>query len=440
MLPRTLPQWLEWQSTLNPVAIDLGLDRVSSVAALLPSKPLLTRVITVGGTNGKGSCVRVLETVLQASGYRVGAYTSPHLTRYNERVRIDGQDVDDATLCDAFALVERARATTPLTYFEYGTLAAFTIFWRQALDVVLLEVGLGGRLDAVNIVDSDVAIVTNIGLDHVDFLGPDRESIGFEKAGIFRAGKPAICADRDPPDTLLARARTLGTPLRLIGRDFDWHDSGQGAPSAESGWHFDGSAHMSELLPSPAARGRHQRANAAAALAALEAIDPLLSVSAASIRVGLLRATLPSRFEVIEGRVNTIVDVAHNLEAARALMATLSQYRGTGRLRAVFGMMRDKPVGPVAETLAPLIDQWFLASLPKPRGLAASELQVRIEDVVEAHRMVLCHTPQHAWQQARSVSEPGDMMLVFGSFVMAGEIRRDCLQQRKLDITGMGEQ
>ncbi|HET7674435.1 MAG TPA: bifunctional tetrahydrofolate synthase/dihydrofolate synthase [Gammaproteobacteria bacterium] len=410
---RTLEEWLAWQSTLHPTAMDLGLDRVRAVHASMGAPSPAKTVVTVGGTNGKGSCVRYLEEMLRSAGYRVGAYTSPHLERYNERVRIDGREADDAALCEAFARVDAARGDTSLTYFEFGTLAAFDIFARAALDVAILEVGLGGRLDAVNIIDADCGVVTNVALDHMDWLGPDRESIGREKAGIYRAGRPAICGEPAPPASLVAHAGAIGADLRVAGRDYAWQADG-------ARWTYTkGGADRCEL-PLPAMPGEFQLANAAAALAALDALG--IAVDAAAIRAGLAAACVPGRFE-LRPEVATILDVAHNQAAATALAAQLRRTRGTGRTLAVLGMLRDKAADEVAAALAPEVDQWFLADLPGERGLAASALQARIAGAVAAGRITLVAAPADAWRLARQAAAPEDRIVVCGSFLTVGAVR-----------------
>ncbi|HET6654618.1 MAG TPA: bifunctional tetrahydrofolate synthase/dihydrofolate synthase [Gammaproteobacteria bacterium] len=463
----TLSQWLDWQSSLHPTAINLGLDRVSAVAARMAPRPATTRVITVGGTNGKGSCVGYLEAILQAAGYRVGAYTSPHLEHYSERVRINGREADDATLCEAFQRVDDARGNTSLTYFEFGTLAALDIFWREALDVAVLEVGLGGRLDAVNIVDADCAVVTHVALDHVEWLGPDRESIGREKAGIFRAGTPALCADRDPPTSLLEHAYAIGADLQLIGRDFDWRSeespraagaaplpgwTGKGGDSAkplalpfarEAGkgelegdsslWRFGGRGANLDHLPPPAMPGAHQLDNAAAALAALQALSKSLPVEPEATRAGIAAAKLPGRFETLPGEPATILDVAHNPDAARVLAGALDHTRGAGRTLAVLGMMRDKAVEDVIAALAPQVNRWYLAGLTDlagPRGLEAEALRDRVAAALAPADCELAATPWQAWQQASAAAQSGDRIVVCGSFVTVADVRENWFARR----------
>jgi dihydrofolate synthase/folylpolyglutamate synthase len=324
-------------------------------------------VITVGGTNGKGSTVALCESVLRAAGYRVGSYTSPHLIRYNERVRVDGRFATDEALCAAFERVEAHRRAAPLTYFEYGTLAALDIFRENAVEIALLEVGMGGRLDAVNAVDPDVAVVTSIGIDHTNWLGPDRESIGREKAGIFRAARPAVCGDPEPPASLVETANRSSAPLYVYGRDFH-------AEPGETGWSFRFGARVRASLPFPALRGEHQLRNAATALVALETLADRFPVAQKNIREGLLGVSAPGRFQVLPGLPVTILDVAHNVQAAQALAANLRKQRVLGRTRAVFGMLIDKDIAAVARMLVDQVDDWYVATLGGPRGIRPTVL------------------------------------------------------------------
>lgn len=362
-----LDDWLVWQESLNPHSIDLGLERVADVWSTLGRARLADKVVTVAGTNGKGSCVALLAAVLSAAGYRVGVYTSPHLRHYNERVCIDGQAVTDAALCQAFENVDQAREQTALTYFEFGTLAALDIFQRQALDVVLLEVGLGGRLDAVNVIDADVALITTIALDHVEWLGADRESIAEEKAGIFRHGCPAVCCDPQWPAALQREADRLGTELFCLGRDFNVQRQDDGC------WSWQSAHDQYENLPAPALQGDFQYNNAAGVLMVLEQLP--LACSPVAIQQGLQSVMLAGRFQVVpllDGQF--IVDVAHNVQAAEALMQTLSDSVSPGRVRVVIAMLADKDAGGVLSALAPVVDDWYLTGLVLPRGLKASQL------------------------------------------------------------------
>jgi dihydrofolate synthase / folylpolyglutamate synthase len=406
----TLAEWLAYLETLHPKAIAMGLDRVSAVYARL-GVVLRCPVITVGGTNGKGSTCALLECMLRAGGYRVGAYTSPHLLHYNERVRVDAADATDDALLEAFAAVESARLTTPLTYFEFGTLATLWLLARAELDVVVLEVGLGGRLDAVNVVDADVAIVTTVAIDHVDYLGTTREDIGREKAGIFRPGAFAICADRLPPATLLAQASAIGARLLRIGIDYDFtaHD-GQ--------WSYRGPGGTRHGLPIPALRGAYQLANAATALAALDVLRDRLPVPMGAIREGLVSVELPGRLQVLPGRPVTVLDVAHNPQAAAALADSLASMGFHPQTWAVFGIMADKDIGSVIAALLPRVDRWYVASLPPPRGATASDLRQRLETAGVAPAAIRdFNDPASAYRAAREAVAEADRIIVFGSFL-----------------------
>ena len=369
----TLQQWLGWQQSLHPRAIDLGLERLEHVMRALKMGPPRYTVITVGGTNGKGSCVAYLEAILRAQGYRVGTYTSPHLMRYNERIRVDGIDVEDANLCRAFARIDAARGDISLTYFEFGTLAAFAIFAEADINVAVLEVGLGGRLDAVNVLDADAAVVTTVDIDHVEWLGPDRNSIGYEKAGIYRPGRPAICADPEPPESLLNYAKAIAAKLYLVGKDY-------GFEIAAQGWNWWHNTHRLEALPLPAMFGDHQRANAAAALMVLTTLSERLPVSTESIRRGFASAYLPARFQVIDGPVEWILDVTHNPQGVSILAACLKTRLCRGRTYAVLGMLSDKDAVAVARILDDIVDYWYAATLVGSRGRSGQQLAATLQD------------------------------------------------------------
>lgn len=411
----TLDGWLQWQQTLHPRAIDLGLDRVRQVAERLGVRRPACPVITVGGTNGKGSCVSYLDAILAAAGYRVGVYTSPHLVRYNERIRIGGCEATDAELVDAFERIDRARGDTSLTYFEFGTLAAFDLFSRSGCDVWILEVGLGGRLDAVNVIDADVAVLTSISLDHTDWLGPDREAIGREKAGIFRAGRVAVYGERDMPASVADAAAAIGARLWHVGREFDY--------AAESGrWSFVAPNAVQRTLPLPALPGEHQLANAAAALAALQAVSDRLPVPFDAVETGLARTRLPGRFQVLPGAVEWILDVAHNQDGVACLARTLRGRPISGRCHAVFAQMRRKELWPVVASIADLIDDWWLLDLgdedARPAADVAAELRGRDKQVrAEADAAEL-------FDAVTAAAAPGDRVVVFGSFRTVEEALR----------------
>jgi dihydrofolate synthase/folylpolyglutamate synthase len=421
-MPRfiTLSQWLQWQETLHPREIDLGLDRVAGVAERMGVRLPARTVITVGGTNGKGSCVAMLEAILLAAGYRVGAYTSPHLVRYNERIRINGKDIDDGGLCAAFQAVDEARGETTLSYFEFGTLAALRLFCDASLDVALLEVGLGGRLDAVNIVDPDVAMVTSIGIDHVQWLGNDRESIAREKAGIFRNGRPAIGCEVSPPTSLVQAARDVGAPWYGLGEQY-------GYVPREDSWDWNGPSGGHANLPLPALRGPHQLANASGVLMALELLQDRLQVSVTAIHNGLRDVALPGRCQFVPGPVEMILDVSHNPHGAVRLAQVLGLSRCTGRTHLVLGMLSDKDVGGFVTALSSSVDLWYPAGLDNPRGLSAEELYRRMLGLLPVHRIHPCMDVPAACREAGRNAVAGDRIVVCGSFItvaaaMAGKV------------------
>jgi len=409
-LPQSLSAWLAYLETLHPKTIALGLERVSAVFERLKigfSCP----VITVAGTNGKGSTCALTERMLALAGYRVALYTSPHLMRYNERVRIAGAEAEDAALCEAFAAVEAVRQDIALTYFEFGTLAALWLFARERLDALVLEVGLGGRLDAVNIVDPDVAVVTTVAIDHVDYLGASREAIGREKAGIFRLGRAAICADRDPPQTLVDHAAAIGAMLMRLGVDYDFAVQG-------SQWSYRGPGGARHGLPHPALRGVHQVANAATALAALDTLRVRLPVPIGAVRDALVSIELRGRFQVLPGRPIRVLDVAHNLQAARAFADNLVAMGYQPETWAVFGIMNDKDIDGVIAAVKPCVDHWRVATLPPPRGSRAAELRERLEAAGVAGMAIRdFDDAAAAYDAACGEAKETDRIIVFGSFL-----------------------
>lgn len=403
---------------LHPKAIALGLERVGAVWARLGPAYLPFPLVTVGGTNGKGSCVAMVEAICRAAGYRTGVYSSPHLLRYNERVRLDGEDVSDALLCAAFERIDRARGETALTYFEFGTLAALDLFVRSAPDVVILEVGLGGRLDAVNLWDADVSVVTSIGLDHTAWLGHSLDEIAFEKAGIFRPGRPAVIGQRDAPARLRAEAQRRGSLPIQLGREIDW-TIGDGG-----GWIWSAPSGERLALPEPAMRGPFQYDNASAAIAALRALHERLPISVNAIRAGLQRARLPGRFQVFPGTLTWILDVAHNGEAAQALAANLRVFASRGRLRAVLAVLDDKSPESMVVPLLPFVGDWYLAQSQDPRAMPVAVLSRRLEAVLPAPAAGLLSDLDAAFDAAEAASEPGDALLVVGSFTTVGAALR----------------
>jgi dihydrofolate synthase/folylpolyglutamate synthase len=428
---KSLSGWLEFLENLHPKGqdgIELGLSRVARVKAELGQRQT-SPLIVVGGTNGKGSTCAFLEAIYRAAGYRAGSYTSPHLLAYNERVRIDGLPASDAVLCAAFARVEAARQAAgdvALTYFEFGTLAAWEAFAEARVDLVILEVGLGGRLDAVNVYDADAAVVTGIALDHTDWLGPDRESIGFEKAGIYRGGRPAICADANPPQSLLAHAITIGADLSLIGRDFA-HEC------AHDGWSYRNRQGVRwKSLPLPALPGAHQLGNASAALAAIDALQERLPVSLPAVGEGLRHVRLAGRFQRVRERPALILDVAHNPQAAARLADNLDAPGAFRRTLAVVGMLADKDIAGTLRALAGRIDVWLLAGLDVPRGAAAERLAV-VADAggLGGGRAERFASPAAALRRAMSLAKEDDRIVAFGSFHTVAAVLREIGLGRK---------
>ena len=420
---KTLEDWLAHLEGLHPkgqAGIELGLDRLRLVKAAL-GQTQHCPVIVVGGTNGKGSTCAYLESIVARAGYRVGCYTSPHILAYNERVRLNGAPVDDVTLCAAFAKVEAARLATgvALTYFEFGTLVAWEVFAAAGVEAAILEVGLGGRLDAVNAYEPDISIVTTVALDHTDWLGPDREAIGFEKAGIYRTGKPALCADPQPPQSLLDHAAAIGADLRLIGRDFGFE-----RPAATSNenrlqwrwWCRAGDKLVKRALAYPGLRGPTQLYNATVALAALEALGDKLPVTMQAIRPGLIETELAGRFQVVPGKPAIVLDVGHNPQAVKVLADNLSSMGFFDRTYAVVGMLADKDIAGALLPLKGKVDCWHVATLGGVRGTAA-EAVARIIVVADLGGEVVCHaSPEVAMQAARGQAAESDRILAFGSF------------------------
>jgi dihydrofolate synthase/folylpolyglutamate synthase len=411
----TLQEWLQWQETLHPAEIELGLERVASVFARLQPEPPPFKVITVAGTNGKGSSVAMLESILLAAGYRVGCYTSPHILRYNERVKIGGIMVDDQQLCDAFARVDQGRGETSLTYFEFGTLAALDIFYRDNLDVVILEVGMGGRLDAVNILAPDVALITSVDIDHRDWLGDDRESIGREKAGIFRANTWAVCNDPRPPRSVIGMAAERDARLLCLGQDYHYDSSAQGWD-----WYYGNVQRLG--LPLPALRGEIQLQNAAGVLMALYCLHDELPLSQNQIRDGLLNVSIAGRFQIIPGTITTIFDVAHNPEAIRSLAQNLGQQPCRGKTLAVFAALKDKDLEAMLQPLCPIIDAWFIAPLPTPRSATVGQLRDAIEASCQGAAITEAKDSRSGLAAAELVARDGDRIIVFGSFFTVAEL------------------
>ncbi|MBU3694603.1 MAG: bifunctional tetrahydrofolate synthase/dihydrofolate synthase [Rhodocyclaceae bacterium] len=409
----SLADWLVWLEGQQRGAILLGLDRVRRVAEGMGLRPAFP-VFTVAGTNGKGSTCALLGAMLSAAGYRVGSYYSPHLLRYNERVRVDGAEASDADLVAGFAAIEAARGEESLTYFEFATLAAMWHFMRAGVDCAVLEVGLGGRLDAVNVWDADCAIVTTIGLDHTEYLGDTREAIALEKAGIYRADRPAICVDPAPPATLLAHAADIGAHSYWINRDFRY-------VRQERQWAFEGAGLRLSGLPMPALVGEHQLQNAAGVIAALGAMRERLPVPAGAIREGLMNVHLAGRFQVLPGRPMVILDVAHNPHAAAILARNLRAIPPSGHTHAIFSILADKDASGTVAELGDLVDTWWVAGLSGPRGRRAEDLAAEVGRVAQG-RMEMAATPVEAWRRLRDRLGENDKVVVFGSFLTVAEV------------------
>jgi dihydrofolate synthase/folylpolyglutamate synthase len=415
MIPADLAGWLAHIERLHPKTIAMGLDRVAKVRdalGLAQTCPLFV----VGGTNGKGSTCAMLEAILLAAGYRVGTYTSPHLLRYNERVRIDGREASDAALSAGFAAVEAARGDVELTYFEFGTLAAWVAFARAGLDALVMEIGLGGRLDAVNAFEPDCSILTSVDMDHMDYLGATREAIGWEKAHIFRAGRPAICGDPLPPPTVAEVAASIGADLQLAGRDFGYDGDRQQ-------WRYWGRGGTRPGLAYPALRGANQLLNASCVITALDAMRARVPVSSQAVRQGFALVELPGRFQVLPGRPAVVLDVAHNPHAAAVLSENLSNMGFFPATHAVFAMLRDKDIVGVCRHLAGRIDHWHVAELPgNPRATPAGEIAAAIRASGAAGSITTHASVAAALAAAREAADEGDRIVVFGSFHTVAEV------------------
>jgi len=420
---RTLSDWLDHCERLHPTNIDMGLERVRLVAERM-NIGFDCPVITVAGTNGKGSTCAMLEAILGESGYRTGVYTSPHLVHFEERLRLRGQSVTVDPLVEAFARVERARCLAPpgvsLTYFEFSTLAILDLMARAALDVVILEVGLGGRLDAVNIINADCAVITSIDLDHMEFLGPDRESIGREKAGVMRTGRPVIVSDPVPPQSVLDHALEIGADLWRLGVDFNF----SGDPQQ---WAWSGRGRRYAGLAYPALRGANQLLNASGVLAALTALRERLPVTAQAVRNGLAMVALPGRFQIVPGQPTLVLDVAHNPHAAAALAVNLDAMGYFPTTHAVFGAMADKDLVPMFERLNPIVDRWYFTDLPLARAEKAAQLLTRWQATNRRADTTAAAfaDPMQALRAAVDAADPADRIAVFGSFHTVGGVLKE---------------
>ena len=419
----TLADWLTRIFAIRSgPEIEMGLERIRPIFQRMNVAPTCP-VILVAGTNGKGSVCAYLDAILRAAGFHVARYTSPHIHCFNERVVVDGLEATDDQLVAAFDAVEAARGELPLTFFEYTTLAAFHIFSAAKLDAWVIEVGLGGRLDATNILDADCAVIVSIGVDHTEFLGATRELIAVEKAGILRKGRPAVIAEPEPPQTLVDVAIERGADARYIGRDFGWQKS----PETPSQWSFwarslQGDEFRRHGLPLPALRGTYQLGNAAAALAALYALNGKLPVSHGAVKQGLIEVEWPGRFQVLPGRPVTVLDVGHNAQAAIAMERALADMAFFPTTYAVFSMLRDKDIGAVVQAVKGRIDEWHIAPLPGPRGASLDELAAALATAGIKDRAIHRHaTVAAAYAAARKMAAEADRIVVFGSFLTVAQ-------------------
>jgi len=414
-MQRSKDEWLTYLESLHPKTIALGLERVAEVKQRLQLDHVFP-IIIVGGTNGKGSVSAMLEAILHADGYKVGCYTSPHLLHYNERVRIAKRPVSDAELCASFEQIERARGDIALTYFEFGTLAAMQCFISHDVEVAILEVGLGGRLDAVNIFDSDCAVVTSIDIDHTEYLGDTREKIAYEKAGIFRPGKVAIFGDTDMPDAIAIQAQKIGAQLWCLGKQFSFQAN-------DLQWDYQGAAARSSL-PFPALRGAFQLNNASTVLAVLDVMKEKLPVSMAAVRRGLTEVELAGRFQVLPGKPMVILDVAHNPHAARSLAKSLASMPPFPKTYAVFAMLKDKDMAGVVRELMWQVDVWLVAGISAARGATANELSSVVRREIVEGEVLTFSSVTEALHHACEVADENDRIVTFGSFYTVAEAMR----------------
>jgi dihydrofolate synthase/folylpolyglutamate synthase len=411
---KTLQTWLDWQEQFHPRPIRLGLERVSQVFKRLYPHYAKPFTIIVGGTNGKGSCVAFLEAIYKAQGYKVGTYTSPHIIRYHERIKINGSPVDDEQICHAFTRIEAVRKNVSLSYFEFGTLAALDIFSRQKVDIQLLEVGLGGRLDAVNIIDADLSLITSLSIDHVDLLGGTRNAIGTEKAGIFRTNIPAVIGDLNPPLSIFQVAKKIKTPLLCLNEAFFYQKKSHY-------WLWRSEQKTYSNLPYPALTGKHQFNNAATVLMAITQLQPLLPVQRLSIERGLKQVNLQGRFQLINTSPPLLLDVGHNPQAVQMLADYLSSRFKTQKIYAVFSIMADKDISGILDVMKTQVDHWFISPLKTPRVMKNSVLQKNFAQKNMANVCFGFQTFKDTFHAAKETAQKDDLILIFGSFFLVSE-------------------
>ncbi|MES9971450.1 MAG: bifunctional tetrahydrofolate synthase/dihydrofolate synthase [Candidatus Thiodiazotropha sp.] len=409
-----LDQWLDWQANYHPTEIDLGLQRVKTVWQRLHPERFHSHVVTVAGTNGKGSCVAMLESICLQAGIHVGSFTSPHLVHYNERIRLNGKPVSDQQLCTAFQMIDQAREEISLSFFEFATLAALLCFAAQKPELVILEVGLGGRLDAVNIIDADVALITTIDLDHTDWLGDDLESIGREKAGIIRSRKPVVLGDAAMPRSVLERAEQLSADIYQSGRHYHHQVS-------DTGWLWSGPQSRELELPEPGLTGGKQLQNASAVVMVCHLLQHHFQLQEEAIAKGLSDVKLPGRLHFVPGTPALLLDVAHNRQSLETLRQGLAQLNWRGRIHAIFGMLQDKDVADAVELIGPLLTSWHLLDLHGWRGRKAVQLADNLKQA-GVKQPVSCYANfSEAYQACSDEVEPQDLLLIFGSFRIVGE-------------------
>ncbi len=410
----SLQAWLNWQEQFHPRLIDLGLERVTEVFNKL--HPVYTKPLTiiVGGTNGKGSCIAFLEAIYKAQGYKVGAYTSPEIIHYRERIKINGKAVSDEMICEAFARIDSVRSDVSLSYFEFGTLAAIDIFVRANLDIQLLEVGLGGRLDAVNIIDADVSLISSICIDHVDWLGGTREAIGLEKAGIFRANKPAIIGDNNPPSSLINAGKEKQTLLRCINQDFNYQLN-------TKEWHWQSPTQNYIHLPKPALKGQHQFNNASSVLMAITELQPYLAVNKKAIEQGLKNTRLLGRFQLIEGKLPILLDVGHNPQAVEMLADYLTTYFKNKKIHAIFAIMKDKDISAIIDIMSHVVSDWFISPIKNPRAVSKTILQELFIQKNISNVVFGFQDFKAAFTAAKQNAKKDELILIFGSFFLVSE-------------------
>ena len=422
-MKKTLTEWLSWQESLHTQEIDLGLDRIRKVAQRLnllsPSFP----IITVAGTNGKGSCVAMLDAIYKAQGYQTGNYTSPHLVDYNERIKLNGENATDSVIITAFEEIDEARGETSLSYFEFSTLAAMLIFSKQDVDVAILEVGLGGRLDAANLWDASLAIITSIDIDHVDWLGDNREKIAIEKSGIMRKNMPVICGDPNPPESIKAEAKRIGANLYQFKKDFSYAKRDKEFwvwTSNISNWN------KKHQLMNPSLNGEFQLNNASTIIAGIESINSILPISTSSIKNGLLNATAPGRLQVLCTSPEWLVDVAHNPHAAKELAKHLNTHPVNGKTYALFSMLKDKDISQVLLILDKYIDEWYIVGLDGARGLSTYEIKQHIQSLKIKGDIVSHEKFSGACQVLKNISNFEDRVVAFGSFLVVSAVIKNC--------------